>query len=148
MSPSRKQRGFSLLQVAICSAALAAIAMAALFSMRYERNFFSEGLAKLTGKPLPPRAGEQAKPGKAGAGAGAAAAAAAASAQPAGVLRKCVIDGKTVFSDTECGDSNPTSKTVKVQQTRGIESPKVAKPEAEDAGSQSMRDKMIEKTTR
>jgi len=122
-----KQRGLGLIQVAIIMASLAAIAMAFLMSARHERNFFAEGLGKLTGKAP-----------------ASASASASASAAPAGVLRKCVIDGKTVLSDVDCKDG----KVVKAIDTRGIEAPKVPKPDPADAAPQSATDKMIEKATR
>src|SRR4051794_15398370 len=94
----QRQRGISLIQVAIVMASLAAIAMAFLMSARHERNYFAEALGKLTGKPV---AADVAASG------GAAASAAAVSlepAKPAGVLRRCVIAGKTVLSDVDCKD--------------------------------------------
>lgn len=127
-----KQRGLGLIQVAIIMASLAAIAMAFLMSARHERNYFAEGLGKLTGKA------------PAAASASASASAAAVPAAPAGVLRKCVIDGKTVLSDVDCKDG----KVVKALDTRGIEAPKVPKPDPADAAPQSATDKMIEKATR
>jgi hypothetical protein len=127
-----KQRGLGLIQVAIVMATLAAIAMAFLMSARHERNFFTEGLAKLAGKPAP------------AAGASSASAAAAAPATPAGVLRKCIINGKTVLSDVDCKDG----QVVKAIDTRGIEAPKVPKPDPADSAPQSATDKMIEKATR
>ena len=129
-----KQRGLGLIQVAIVMATLAAIAMAFLMSARHERNFFTEGLAKLAGKPVP----------AAGASASSAAAAAAVPAAPAGVLRKCVINGKTVLSDVECKDG----QVVKAIDTRGIDAPKVPKPDPADSAPRSATDKMIEKATR
>ncbi|MBV6320278.1 DUF4124 domain-containing protein [Duganella sp. HSC-15S17] len=123
-----------MIQVAIVMASLAAIAMAFLMSARHERNFFTEGLAKLTGQA----------PAAASASASASATAVAAPAAPAGVLRKCVIDGKTVLSDVDCKDG----KVVKAIDTRGIEAPKVPKPDPADAAPQSATDKMIEKATR
>jgi hypothetical protein len=128
-----KQRGIGLIQVAIVMASLAAIAMAFLMSARHERNFFTEGLAKLTGKPVasaPPAAGGSAAP--------------AVPAAPAGVLRKCLVDGKTVLSDVDCKDG----KVVKAIDTRGIEAPKVPKPDPAESAPQSATDKMIEKATR
>lgn len=127
-----KQRGLGLIQVAIVMASLAAIAMAFLMSARHERNFFTEGLSKLTGKAPP------------AASASTSAAAVAVPAAPAGVLRKCVIDGKMVLSDVAC----PDGKVVKAIDTRGIEAPKVPKPDPADAAPQSATDKMIEKATR
>lgn len=136
MHRHHQQRGIGLIQVAIIMASLAAIAMAFLMSARHERNFFTEGLARLTGKPVP----------AAGASAGSATAAAAAivPATPAGVLRKCVIDGKTVLSDVACKGG----QVVKAIDTKGIEAPKVPKPDAAESAPQSATDKMIEKATR
>lgn len=140
------QRGLGLIQVAIVMATLAAIAMAAMMSMRSERNLFAEALGKLTGHPPAP-AQAAGMPG-AMPGAGPDAAAVAQPARPAGVLRKCVIDGKTVLSDVDCTDRNSTSTIVKVHETRGIESPKVPKPDPAADGAPTMQDKMIEKATR
>lgn len=125
----KRQSGFGLIQVAIIMASLAAVAMAFLMSARHERNFFTEGLARLTGKP---------------AASATSATAPAAPPAPAGVLRKCVIDGKTVFSDVDCKDG----KVVKPIDTRGIEAPKTPKPDPAESAPQSATDKMIEKATR
>ena len=125
-----KQRGIGLIQVAIIMASLAAVAMAFLMSARHERNFFAEGLAKLSGKPA--------------VGSSAPVADIIAPAAPAGVLRKCVVDGKTVLSDVACKDG----KVVKAIGTRGIEAPKVPKPDPAESAPQSATDKMIEKATR
>ncbi len=123
----RRQRGIGLIQVAIIMASMAAVAMAFMMSARHERNFFTEGLAKLTGKPAATPVAEMAAP-----------------AAPAGVLRKCVVDGKTVLSDVECKDG----KVVKAIDTRGIEAPKVPKPDPAESAPPSATDKMIEKATR
>jgi hypothetical protein len=141
--PHPKQRGISLIQVAIVMASLAAIAMAGLMSMRHERNYFTETLGRLTGK-----ASVRASANASGAADKATAAAPALPSAPAGVLRKCVIDGKTVLSDVACAASNPSSQVVRVRETRGIESPKAPKPEPAESGPQSAQDKMIEKATR
>ncbi|MBA5688121.1 DUF4124 domain-containing protein [Rugamonas apoptosis] len=158
MQRIQHQRGLGLIQVAILMATLAAIAMAAMMSMRSERNLFAEALGKLTGHP--PASAQGAAPGAPGsvpnAAEGAEGAAQAARqaiqqaqpARPAGVLRKCVIDGKTVLSDVDCTDRNPTSTIVKVHETRGIESPKAPKPEPAADSAPNMQDKMIEKATR
>jgi hypothetical protein len=131
------QRGWSLIWVAVLMGGLAAVAMAALFSMRYGRNFFAEGLQKVAGQG------------------GIAAVAERAAVLPAAVtppaakpLRRCVIDGKTVISDTDCLDRNPTSRTVVVHETRGIEAPKAPRPEPAEAAPQDVRAKMIENATR
>ncbi|WP_317202464.1 DUF4124 domain-containing protein [Janthinobacterium sp.] len=126
------QRGsISLFRVALFSAAFAAVAMAALFSMRYERNLFAEGWRKLSGA-----AGMSAVAG------------AAAPAPGAGVLRKCVLNGKTVFSDVACAADDPRSTLVKVQRTRGIEAPKAPPAPPADASPATLREKMLEKASR
>ena len=121
-----RQRGaLSLFKVALGSAVLAAVAMAALYSMRHERNLFAEGTDKL---------GQMVKnaPG-------------AASLDTSAPLKKCVIGGKTVVSNTECADANPTSKTIDIVDTRGIEAPK-APPVTEQAPtSDPALDKILEK---
>jgi hypothetical protein len=127
-----RQRGISLIVVALLMAGVAALAMAAIFSMRYERNLFAEGLAKLSGKPAP-------APG---------AAATVAAAPPGNQLRRCVINGKTVFSDTECGAANATTQNVVVHETKGVEAPKAPKPDPATAAPQDLRAKMIENATR
>ena len=128
----KRQRGISLIAVALIMAGLAAVVMAALFSMKNERNLFAEGADKLLKKT----------------GADAVVQQGAQAVQPAAAaLRRCVIGGKTVFSDTECTASNPTTKNVVVQETRGIESPKAPKPDPASAGPESIREKMIEKAT-
>ena len=132
----QRQRGVSLILVALLMAGVAALAMAALFSMRYERNLFAEGLGKLTGKA--PAAA--AKPGVS--------AAALPAAAPGNQLRRCVINGKTVFSDTECSDRNATTQNIVVHETKGIEAPKPPKPDPADAAPQDLRAKMIEKASR
>ena len=133
----KKQRGLGLIQVAIIMASLAAIAMAFLMSARHERNFFTEGLARLGGKSAPAAAAASAVGTSASA-------TAMAPAAPAGVLRKCVINGKTVLSDVDCKDG----QVIKAIDTRGIEAPKVPKPDPADSAPPSATDKMIEKATR
>jgi hypothetical protein len=131
------QRGWSLIWVAVLMGGLAAAAMAALFSMRYGRNFFAEGVQKVAGQ------------GGIAAVAGRAAVLPAAVTPPAAKpLRRCVIDGKTVISDTDCLDRNPTSRTVAVHETRGIEAPKAPRPDPAEAAPQDVRAKMIENATR
>jgi hypothetical protein len=131
------QRGWSLIWVAVLMGGLAAVAMAALFSMRYGRNFFAEGVQKVAGQ-----GGIAAVAGRA---AVLPAAGAPSAAKP---LRRCVIDGKTVISDTDCLDRNPTSRTVVVHETRGIEAPKAPRPDPADAAPQDVRAQMIENATR
>ncbi|PHV07996.1 hypothetical protein CSQ96_07280 [Janthinobacterium sp. BJB412] len=150
-----------MIQVAIVMAALAAVAMAALMSMRQERNLFADALARLRGQTVQHQQqqrtagqggaggpGAAARSGAAGANSNGAAAEPAAAAAPAGVLRKCLIDGKTVLSDVDCTVANPSSRVVKPLDTRGIEPPRQPKAEPAEAGPPTMQDKMIEKATR
>ena len=115
----KRQQGISLVAVALIMAALAGAAMLAMMSMRKERNLLSEGLDQARA-----RAAEVSKPA-------------------AAPLRKCVIHGKTVLSDTECQDSGVV---VKAQDTRGIEAPKA--PPKPAPQPQEMRDQQIERATR
>ncbi|RSZ56507.1 DUF4124 domain-containing protein [Massilia atriviolacea] len=139
--PAAFQRGaISLFWVAIGSVAVAGIAMAALFSMRYERNLFAEGTARL---------GKTVKASGAGKAIDAAGdAVGAASGKGDGRMRKCVIDGKTVISNTDCKADNRTSKLIEIHDTKGIEAPKKPVPEKAAPGSDPMLDKMIEKQLR
>jgi hypothetical protein len=135
------QRGaLNLVWVAVFSAAAALVAMAALWSMRYERNLFAEGVAAVTGSAPARQAID-------------AASQAVAVAKPAdsagnGAMRKCVIDGKTLISNTDCLDNNKTSKTIKISDTRGIEAPKVPVEAASAPTSNPALDKIIEKQLR
>jgi hypothetical protein len=131
-----KQRGLNLVWVAVLSAAVGLLAAGTLVSMRQDRNIFKEILHKASG-------------GKLGAPAPAVAAAPGASlpppvveSKPGNVLRKCVINGKTVFSDTECAASNSTE--VKSIATKGVESPKAPPPPSSAPQSNPSVDKMIE----
>lgn len=129
-----RQRGeLNLYWVAILSALLALLAMAALMSIRYERNLFAEGWAKIGGAAPAQALIETGR------------AAAAGRAQP---LRRCVIDGRSVVSNTDCLDQNPTSKDIAIHDTRGVEPPKPPPPPKADPESNPMVDKLIEKQLR
>jgi hypothetical protein len=119
----KRQRGISLVAVVAIMGLLGAAAVFALISMRQERNLFAEGL------------------GKVGATAAAVAMPAAAPSAP---LRKCVIHGKTVVSNTECGEKG---KLIEVHDSRGIEPPK-APAQPEPAAPPSATDRAIERATR
>lgn len=126
-----RQRGaLNLVWVAVFSAALAAAAMAALWSMRYDRNLFAEGVAAVA-KAAPARQAIDAVAGVKG--------------DAGGPMRKCVIAGKTVISNTECLDTNKTSKTIRIHDTRGFEAPKVPVAPASSPTSDPAIDKILEK---
>jgi type II secretory pathway pseudopilin PulG len=129
-----RQRGaLNLVWVAIFSALVSVAAMAALWSMRYERNLFAEAVSAVAGG-APARQAIDAARG-----------AAAAVDGGSGAMRKCVIDGKTVISNTECLDSNKTSKDIKIHDTRGFEAPRVPVAPPAAATSDPALDKIIEK---
>lgn len=143
----KRQRGyFNLYYVALFSAVLAAVAMAALWSMRYERNLFAEGVAKV-GKMFSESPAQGVVDSAKSAAAGATGAPGAP--QGDGKLRKCQIEGKTVISNTDCLDSNPTSKVMKLQVTRGVEMPKEPpKPKDDASGGVPALDKILDKQLR
>ena len=127
-----RQRGvLNLYWVAIFSAVFAGLAMAALFSMRYERNLFAEGAAKVV-KLFNSSPVAQVVEG----------------AKPDSGLSKCVINGKTVISNTDCAATNPTSKKMVLHDTRGIEAPKAPPPAEKAPTSDPALDKIIEKQLR
>ena len=131
MTLQRQRGAFNLYAVALLSMLLAAAAMAALFSMRGERNLFAEGAAK-AGKLVSPAAD----------------AARAAVSGDSGQMRTCLVHGKKVISNTDCTDQNKTSKVIQIHDTRGFEAPKQpAEPVAEPT-SDKMTDKIIEKQLR
>ena len=125
------QKGLSLLWTAMVVGLVALAGMVTLMSARYERNYFAEAWKKLTRTEVV-QAVQQTRQNVA-----------KAEAEP---IRKCVIDGKTVYSNIECEKGNPTSEKVQIHDTKGFEAPKVpvaSTPEAE--GAPSMRDKLIDK---
>ena len=129
-----RQRGaYNLYHVALLSAGVAAVAMAALFSMRQERNLFAEGAAKVgklvADSPLATPL-DSAK---------------AAVAGNDGQMRKCVINGKSVISNTDCEDRNPTSKVIKLRESKGFEAPRVPVEPKKEFDAKELRDKLIEK---
>lgn len=147
------QRGALRLRwVAFGFALLASAAMLAIFSMRYERNFLEEGwnsLLKKTGGAETVKksknALESAKRAFDADPNGDSKAAADAAASP-GVLRKCIIDGKVTYSNVECTAKNPTSKIVKVHDSRGFDAPKASAPEKEASAQASMQASTQEKS--
>ena len=132
----KHQRGvLNLYWVAIFSALLAGLAMAALYSMRYERNLFAEAWAKVKGAAPAQDMAEAARKAVAGAD----------PAKGDGALHKCVVDGKTIISNTECAASNPTSKVIQIHDTKGFDAPKAPPPADSAPTSNAATDKLIEK---
>ncbi len=135
----RRQRGLSMFWVAIGSALLALAALAALFSMRYERNLFAEGAATVAAKAGASDAAQAVATAKA--------AVATAAGAPDGALRRCVVNGKTIVSnsDEDCKVSNPTSKKIDIVIPKGVVAPKKPVQEAPAPTSHPATDKIIEK---
>ncbi|MCE3263116.1 MAG: hypothetical protein K0R43_2195 [Pseudoduganella sp.] len=119
----KRQKGISLIAVAVIMGVLGAAAAFALISMRQERNLFAVGLDKARAK---------------------AAEVTAPAATPAAPLRKCVINGKTVVSNTDCAGQG---KVIEIHDTRGVEAPK-APPKPAPEVPQGATDRAIERATR
>jgi hypothetical protein len=137
----RRQGGqISLWLVALLMAAFAAISMAALFSMRYERNRFAEGIAWLLKSRAADAVAGQARAASEGASA------ALGAAPASGAMRKCVIDGKHVVSNVDCANA-ASSKVLALHDTRGIEAPKAPPPPPQPEPA-NLREQMIDKATR
>src|SRR5689334_11987162 len=96
-------------------------------SMRSERNLFGEAWASIM-KSAPLQQAQQA---------------ANAAAAPPAPIRKCTIGGKVVYSNVECTKGAASSQTVDLQDTRGIEAPKVppAPPAAANEAGGELKDK-------
>ena len=136
MSSLARQRGaLNLAAVGIGSVLLAVVAMAALFSMRSERNLFAEGAAKVTKMVADSPASGAVNAAKAGL------------TGKDGQMRTCVIKGEKVISNSDCTSDNKTSKVMVIHDTRGFEIPKKAPEHSAEPTSDKMIDKMIEKQT-
>ena len=129
-----RQRGaLNLYWVAILSAAMAALAMLALMSMRGERNLFAEGADKAQASFADSRAKRALQ---------------SASASVSGTdtrMKKCVIRGKTVISNTDCPDANKSTRVIVIPEgniANAVQAPVV--PE-NAATSDPHIDKIIEK---
>ncbi len=133
--PLARQRGLSLVWTVIVSALLAAIAMAALFSMRQDRNLFAEAWHKVAGGDVARQAMD-------------AASKATGAAPTQVVLRKCLIDGKTVISNVDCKLENKTSKTIEIHDSHGFGPVAPPAPEKTEPTSDAATDKLIEKQLR
>lgn len=142
----RYQRGaLSLLWCAILVGLVTALALAGLFSMRYERNFFAEGWdyvkSTTAGKTVQrvPALETVLKGQEKGLG----------TVQDSGqnaALRKCTINGAVVYSNVDCRSDNPTSRTVELHDSRGFEPPKMPVAAAPQTGpADNLRQKAMDK---
>jgi hypothetical protein len=131
-----RQRGLSLIKVALLSAALALVGVVALMSMRHERNLFAEGADKA---------------GAAFAASGAKKALQSGADSVSGTdrrMKKCIIKGKTVISNADCPDSNKTTQLIVIPEGNVADAVKVPVAPVAEATSNPMIDKMIEKQLR
>jgi hypothetical protein len=128
---------FNLYYVAILSAGLAALCMAALYSMRYEQNIFAEMFGKAG-------AAYNASPAKEALDSAKRSVAVAAGGND-GVMRSCVIGGKKVISNSECDPKGSNTKVIAIHDTKGFEAPKVPPKQAATPTSNPLIDKIIEK---
>lgn len=130
---NRQKGELSLLWAAVLIGVVTLVAMVGLMSARHERNYFSEAWKRMTrteaGQVLQQTQQSAERAVK------------AESAE----IRKCVIDGKVVYSNVECDNSNTTSRKVQLHDTKGIEAPKVPPAPAPEAEGKDMRQKMIDK---
>lgn len=136
----RQEGAYNLGVVLLLSMLIAGVAGVGLMSARYERNYFAEGLdkvRKLAGDSPAATVVESAR-----------GTLAQNDGKGDGKMRRCVIDGKTVISNIDCSDKNPTSKVIKIQDTKGFEAPKKPPEPPPEAAGQTATDKMIEKQLR
>ena len=135
----RRQRGeLSLLWVAVSMAALAFVAMAGIFWMRYERNLFAEIWRGAMQTPAA-KAAQQTQAALAG---GVKSAAGVESA----AIRKCTVDGKVMYSNVECNAKDTSSRAVKLHDSSGFDAPKTPSlPASEQDAQADVRLKMIDK---
>lgn len=140
----RRQQGLSLIGVAIFMAILTLAAMAALYWMRFERNPITDIMNGTVQRPF----GKLGKPaGPASPNAGLPPQAPPAPVALSTEVRKCIINGKTVFSDTECPK---TASKLKLHDNTFAAPPKpvVAEDDASATIAQKALDKSIEKSTK
>jgi hypothetical protein len=131
----KHQRGaLSLLWAAVFVGIVTLAAMVALMSARYERNYFAEAWRRVTGSDVG-RTLQKTQQSMT----------TTVKSDTAGV-RKCIVEGKPVYSNVDCASENPTSRRVELYDTKGFEAPKPPPPAATDAPV-NMRDRMIEKAT-
>ncbi|NEX64454.1 DUF4124 domain-containing protein [Noviherbaspirillum galbum] len=134
----KKQRGISLFWSAVAVGVFTLACMAALMSMRHERNYFMEAW-KGVGKSEAAQAIQ-----KTGAAAGGAIQQQAGAKD--GAMRKCLVDGKVTYSNVEC---EARGEVVKIRDTAGFEAPKLPPaPAPQGEGAPGLQDRMIEKAAK
>ena len=138
MSLKRQRGELSLLWVAVWMAALAFVAMAGIFWMRYERNLFAEIWRGAMQTPAA-KAVQQTPSTIAGS-------VKSASGIESAAIRKCTIDGKVMYSNVECNAKDTSSRAVKLHDSSGFDAPKApSAPVPEQDAQADVRLKMIDK---
>lgn len=134
------QRGaLSLWWCAVLMAMGTMVALTFLFSVRGNRNLFEEGWDRLQHSAV----GQQAQQAQSAAAAG-------LKGRDTG-MRKCKINGATVYSNVDCRDDNKTTRIVEVSDSHGFEAPKpppvptVAQSGAPGAAANVQQQKVMEK---
>ncbi|HEY0847115.1 MAG TPA: hypothetical protein VGE12_17230 [Noviherbaspirillum sp.] len=131
---STRQKGeLSLMWAAVLIGVVTLVAMVGLMSARHERNYFGEAWKRLTRT----EAGQVLQQTQQSAE--------RAVKQESADVKKCMIDGKVVYSNVECDTANPTSRKVQLHDTKGFEAPKQPPAPAPEAEGKDMRQKMIDK---
>lgn len=128
------QRGaINLYWVAILAAGMAALAMTALMSMRSERNLFAEGAdkaKKMVADSPAQQVLQSARDSVTGTDSR---------------MKKCIIKGKTVISNTDCAQSNKTTKVIVIPEGNVANAVKAPKEPVAEPTSNPLTDKIIEK---
>jgi hypothetical protein len=68
-------------------------------------------------------------------------------------IKRCTVNGKVLFSDVECSDNNPSTRAVKLYDSKGGEPPKAsanskAQETMQGANEVDVKSQMIDKATK
>ncbi|MEB0140441.1 MULTISPECIES: hypothetical protein [unclassified Undibacterium] len=143
----QRQRGLNLFFVSVFFMLLAGGGMTFLYTIRYGHLPFQDSLARwghsagVIGNELKKASGADtlkiSLPTADGGGM-------AAPVTLESGVRRCQIDGKTVFSDTACSAQNPTSRAVKLHDTQGFVHPVVVSDTQADSSDTDMSKKILD----
>ncbi|HEY8101558.1 MAG TPA: hypothetical protein VIF82_12460 [Burkholderiaceae bacterium] len=125
-----EQGALSLVGVAIFSAVLAAVAIATLYSWRYERNVFAEGWTKFSGlfQQQTQRVAQS------------------VGSPASSAIYQCTVNGKVLYSNVACDVKDVASKKVDVQDTHGFEAPKLPlEASSVENNRPALQDKIIDR---
>jgi hypothetical protein len=123
----------SLLWTAALVGLVALIGLCGLLSMRYERNLLMDALSRFGGSQAVQQTRQAAE---------------SVVAAESGGVRKCVVAGKTMYSNVDCDERNGSSRKVELHDPRGIEAPKLGFASASTEVAPSLQEQMIEKAVR